>query len=356
MNVFINDELASNQFAVTEATFEQVLAENPDRIHEASFVFGGQPVQTRIVGHQLARQIFRPFSHLRTDATTKFEPQLTIDLWDENETKIRRQTDSTIDGGEWYAYTETSPENRFFTERLPNAFTCMDRQVNRVIGSIAWSDQIFIYERARPLSRMLLEWHNDQKIQIIHGGLVSRNGQGVLFAGRSGSGKSTSALACYCGGFQFLSEDFVGLERQQDGSFWGHSIYNSVFLETEHLTRFPTLQPYTLPFGHRVERKSGVILSQISPERLERVAPITVLIYVHVTNNPGARIRSASKAEALLALGPSSLFQIPSRGRNTFTKLTELIESVPTYCLETGEDLQSIPRCVEELLEKFVCH
>jgi hypothetical protein len=220
------------------------------------------------------------------------------------------------------------------------------------MGSIAWHDRIFIYERAKPLARLLLNWHNDQDIQVIHTGMVARDGKGILFAGKSGSGKSTSSLACICAGFDYLSEDYVGLESREDSSFVGHSLYNSVFLETRHLARFTELIPYAIKGRPPHEEKSVIILSQIFPERLERVVPIRALAVLRVADTSKPRFRPASKGEALLALGPSSLLQIPNRGLGTlgFNKLAQLVKRVPCYWLEVGNDLGSIAERVDELL------
>jgi hypothetical protein len=51
-----------------------------------------------------------------------------------------------------------------------------------------------------------------------------------------------------------------------------------------------------------------------------------------------------------MALAASSLLQLPSRGMDGFSKLAELTELVPSYWLNLGPDLDSIPRQVEEIL------
>jgi hypothetical protein len=222
------------------------------------------------------------------------------------------------------------------------------------MASIAWNNKIFIYERAKPLARLLLEWHNDQDVQVIHTGLVARDGKGVLFAGRSGSGKTTSSLACISAGFDYLGEDYVALERQQCGPFVGHSLYNSVFLDTIHLTRFSELLPCAIKGRLPHEEKSVIILSQVFPERLKRTVPIQMLALLRVADTPRPRFRPASKGEALLALGPSSLLQIPNRGLGVrgFNRLAQLVEQVPCYWLEVTGDLRSIANGVDELLAR----
>jgi hypothetical protein len=252
----------------------------------------------------------------------------------------------------WTEATVQTTEDRFIGQRLPHTFSCLDREAKHMIATIAWHDRIFIYERAKPLARLLLKWHNDQDVQVIHTGLVARDGKGLLFAGKSGSGKSTSSLACVSAGLGYLSEDYVGLEKLPDGSFVGHSLYNSVFLETNHLERFPEISPYVIRGRPPHELKSVVILSRVFPERLKRFIPIRALALLRVADSPKPRFRPASKGEALLALGPSSLLQIPNRrlGVPGFRRLAELVERIPCFWLEVGSDVSATPNCVEEIL------
>jgi hypothetical protein len=334
------------------AAFDKAMHDNLDGFYQSFYKFGGESVRIRIVGRELAKHILAPFSHLKSDESAMVTPQLAIDLWDENKTNIRCQNRSGNGNSGWSQVTVTSYDKRFVANKLPNTLAYYDRQNRRIIGSIVWHDRVFIYERAKPLARLLLEWHNDINVQIIHAGFVSKDGQGILFAGKSGSGKSTTSVACICGGLNFLSEDYLGLKRHTDGSFTGYSLYNSVFLDTNHSARFQKMLPYIINGRPPHEKKSVIILSKVFPERLESLAPVRVVAIVRVLEKGGQMIRAASKAEALMALGPSSLLQIPSRGMRAFEKLTEVVEQVPCYWLEVTGDLESIPHCAQELLDK----
>lgn len=341
-------------FKVMEASFKQAMRRHPDSVFESFYTFAGQSVRMRIVGCELAKYIGYPFSHLQTDGPIRTAPQLTIDLWDEKETDIVCHVRSMKNDPAWTVGTAMSRDGRFLGQQLPNTLIFFDRRAKRIVGSMAWSDQVFLYERGKPLARLLVEWYKDQNVPVIHAGLVSRNGQGILFTGQAGSGKSTSTLACLCGGLKFLSEDYIGLQRLQDRSFMGHSLYNSVFLETDHLARFPDLVPYVIRGRLPYEEKSLIVLSQVFPKQLERVAPIRVLVLPRVVNESESRIRPATKGQALLALGPNSMLRLPSRGIAGFDMLAQLVEEVPTYWLELGHDLESVPRRVAELLAE-VC-
>lgn len=341
-------------FELLSRAFENARKKYPSEVQESYYVFGGRPVKFRIVGRELEGSLLLPFSHLRHTGPIPSIPQLTIDLWDETQTKIRCQAHIISGDSEWKQITVQSSDQRFVAQQLPNTLTCLDRTESRIVGSIAWHPWVFIYERAKPLARLLLEWHNDQGIQVIHGGLVSQNGRGALLVGKSGSGKSTSSLACLSGGLDFLGEDFIGLEITKEKSVVGHSLYNSVFLERAHSKRFQELAPHVVSGLHSRERKSAVILGQGFRQQLRRFVPIRVLVLVRVNEQRiQSHFRSATKGEGLLGLGPSCLFQIPSRGAGSFSKLAELACLVPAYQLELGQDLRSIPRAVEKILSEL---
>ena len=351
MPTILPEGVARHLSAVMQLAFEQAIRRRSDRVHESLYLFGGYPVRVRVVGNQMAGQITRPFSHLKADRSDLGDPQLTIDLWDESETDIRCQVASLNGDSKFKKITAISSEGRLIAQQLKNVLTYYDRGANRIISSAVWRDQLSVYERCKPLARPLLEWHNDSNIQMIHASLVARYGHGILFAGKSGSGKSTSALTCLCAGFQFLSEDYVGLQQVPDGSFVGYSLYNSAFLRISDLARFPSIAPYVMK-GLPHEKKSGVVLSDVFPDRLARVVPIRALVLPRIVDTAKPKFYLASKGEALLSIGPSSLLQIPSRrlGVGGFDKLAQLVDRVPCYWLELGRDPNSVPSLVENIL------
>jgi hypothetical protein len=279
-------------------------------------------------------------------------PDLTIEIWDTKKGRNGRKIPPRQEQ-KWTEATFKSTDGLWVAQQLPHTYSCLNRRASHIVAEVAWHDRIFIYERAKPLARPLLEWHNGREIQIIHAGLIASGGKGVLFAGKSGSGKSTSSLACVCAGLDYLSEDYVGLQCRQDCPAVGHSLYNSVFIESSHLAKFTELAPYIIRGEPPEETKSVIILSQVFPERLEKSVEIKALVLLRVGEGSKSSLRPASKAEALLTLAPSSLLQIPNRslGVRGFEKLARLVEQVPCYGLEIGNDLASIASRVRELLE-----
>ena len=345
-------------FSKMEAAFEQALNRYPERLREAYYTFAGQPVQMRIVGPELTKQISLPFSHLLAQEINMATSRLRIDLWDESETAISRPVSSAgleddflqSKGYGGYCLIMGSRDDRFVGCQRSQVLTWSDRVAQHIIGCVTSRDQLSVDERGKPLHFPLLLWHSDQDTEVIHAGLVAKDGHGVLFAGKENTGKTTAALACLGAGFDYLGDDYIGLQTLADGSFVGYSLYNSTWLMADHLARFPHLIPYAIHGEHPGQGKSLVHLPQVFPCQLAQSTRIRAVVLPRMVDGSGTRIRTASKGEALLALAPSSIILLPISRARTLYKLAELVEQVPCYWLELGRDLESIPRRVDEIL------
>ena len=285
---------------------------------------------------------------------------LTIDLWDERETGIPGpHSAANHDLGATWAGTgdlSGSSDDRLISHRLPQSVTWLDRKAGHIVG---WADakRLSMLERTKPLHRLLSVWYHDHGVHVIHAGLVSQNGRGVLFPGPGEAGKSTAALASVCAGFKYLGDDSLGLASEHDDSLVGVSLYNSMRLQPDDLVRFPRLLPYAVqPQAnpqHRSEQKCLILLAQVFPLQLERVAPIHALALPRIVNRATSQIHQATKGEALLRIAPSSMLRaLPRPKAHGLDRLAQLVDRVPAYWLEMGRDIDQIASQVQEILDR----
>jgi hypothetical protein len=347
----------SERFERMRAAFDAARTARPDLLCESQFIFGGRVARMRIVGPALAEHITRPFAHLRTSSDAR--AALTIDLWDERETHVPYPMqsgsramdvpDTIFPSG--HGVLAASPSGRFVRYECPAWVTWFDRGARHMIGWRFCADRLSIHERTRPLPFLLAVWYADQGVHVIHAGLVARGQRGVLLCGSNGAGKSTSSLMCMAAGFDFLSDDHVGIDSPGDTAFLGHSMFGTTRIEPSHLTRFPWLAPHGLPSPEPLEGKSLVLLDEVMPERMRVSVPVVAIGLPRIVDRPHSSIRRASGGETLRAIAPSSLMLMPfgaTRGR--FDALGRLAEHVPAYWLELGRDLGDIAPRVDELL------
>jgi hypothetical protein len=342
----VDNSAGESAFHRMRSEFERAWRTHPDRRCESSRKFAGRTARLRLVGDGLSQHIGEAFGHLLIEMNPSI-PSLKIDLWDQSATSIAcpvgsvsveprlLNTTSYVEFGLILA----SVDDRYIGCQRPQVITWFDRCNQHLVGWVSDHNELSIYDRGKPLHLPLLLWHSDQDTEVIHGAVVAKNGEGVLLAGRGGTGKSTAALTCVEAGFDYLGDDYIGLEMSADGSFRGHSLYSATWLMSDHLMRFPRLIPYAI-FPERPERdKTLVLLSQVFPQQLLRSATICALVLPRITANPTAQIRPASKAEALFALAPTSILLRPRAGAATLNKLACLAERVPCYWLDLGRNL-----------------
>lgn len=289
--------------------------------------------------------------HLEVPAPAGGNPDLTIDLWDGEETGIRWPLAATgADIGDNGVVT-SSADGRLLVHARPHAVVCLNRQERHLVGWIASSRRLSVVERAKPLHLPLTVWCSDQDLQVVHAGLIAHDGHGVLLAGVGGAGKSTATLACVSAGFDFLGDDCVALCLSGPAGIVGYSLYGSIALEPGHSGRFPLLSWSPAIDGSPGRReKSLVFASEVPAWRLRREASIRALAVLRIVDDPEPRLRPATRAEALLALAPSSLVKRAVPGRASLRRLATLVARVRSYRVELGPDLQLIPRAVERVL------
>jgi len=343
---------AEQRFGVFRAAFEQAKRALPKAHRQTHYEFAGLPVRLSVVGSKLAERVEIPFAHLRMADPPPLHPTLTIELWDGSEAQapVPAGLNEPADGGKWMVdggLLSSSKGGRFISYWRGHSLMWLDRDTDRIIGWIESADQLTLYERTKPLPAVLAQWYRDRRVQIVHAGLVAKYGKGALIAGPNGAGKSTLTLACLCAGFESLGDDHVGLEMTGDGTFVGHSLYNTTRLELQQVRLFPQLVPGTVRDHHEPNEKELIMLAKVFPERLRRSIATDVLV---MPRRPQSSTQPASKAEALLRVAPSSLVMAMGPGQRGLDTLARLVDRVPAYWLNWDRDPHEMAQRVGDLL------
>lgn len=335
-----------------QAAFDHAAATCPDAVSEGNFSVCGTDIRLRIVGRRLTEEITPPLQHLKfSDSACK--PDVTIDVWDQVETGVPGcqagdHPDETV-----YSVLTPHSEDCYVADERRDKTVWLGRRTSHIVGFSGPADLLHADERAWPFQRFMSILLSDRNVILVHSGLVSWCGHGVLFVGMRGSGKSTSSIACLGDGFGYLGDDFVGVEQNPDGSFTGHSIYASCLVTSDHLSRFLDLTASAEAAHHAHEEKSLVYLSRVYPGEMERTAPVNLIALPRVVGTGDTTFCPASKAEALRTLAPSTVLMfVPGAARaHSFQLLGRLVDSVPCYWLELGGDVIQIKDAVRHMVD-----
>ena len=208
----------------------------------------------------------------------------------------------------------------------------LDRDAGLVRAMLREADGLASWQRAKPLQLPLSIFFADRGVDLLHGGLVSLNGRGLLIAGAGGAGKSTLALASVLRGLDFLGDDCVGVGRT-DGAFLGFSIFGSSCLERDHLRRFSSVPS---PEGGAVDEKAVLQPGRWFEGRMGAETSIRAIVLPRVTAGGSVTVAPAGGRDALLALAPGSILKRAVPAAGALARMTRLARELPAFRLEMG--------------------
>jgi hypothetical protein len=84
-----------------------------------------------------------------------------------------------------------------------------------------------------------------------------------------------------------------------------------------------------------------------------RVDQLTMkaILMPHVSRSPSSSFRAASAREAMLAIAPSSLYQLYGSPREDFGLIASIARAVPAFHLDLGEDPAEVAASVRAFIE-----
>ncbi len=331
------------------AGLSQSLADSFGRaagVCEYGYRLGGLTARLRCAGNTLAEVLTPALAHL--SASVSAEAEVTICAWDAaaNGVSLPLLPDGLADylaRGEVRGYAEDGILVSYQFDA--GALSLYDPRQRTAYYLVADAAQLPQYITAMPL-RDLWHWSlQPHGRQLAHAGAVGTKQVGVLLAGRGGSGKSTTALACLLAGLRYASDDYCLLAN--DTQPMVYSLYQTGKLESGHAQRFPRL----VQSGISASDKALFFLKEKFPAQLVAEMPLRAILLPRVTGQHETFLTPAQPGEALQALAPSTIFQLPGGGARDFRFLAQMTRQLPCYRLALGTEIELIPQVIHDLLE-----
>jgi len=203
------------------------------------------------------------------------------------------------------------------------------------------------WHRAKPF-RSIIHWFLSQHgLSMIHGAVVGTEASSVLITAKGGSGKTTTALACFLEGMNYLSDDYVAIDCE---TRMAYSLFNSAMLTNDNLVRFPVFDAHVQNPTRAESIKALVYLHQFHPDRLCRQAPLKAILIPQVMNTPLTTIVPTSRVHALMAIAPT-IRSLRNYEQEKLSAAKRLAESVPCFELQLGSDMQDVAATVRTFLD-----
>ena len=327
---------------------------NAARTHgltERRFRIAGRTLALQFAGHALVPLITPAFQHLETGSAAPVD--LTVHLFDSESTGVPMPPPpwpSTAYGAKGEIAGFNHRGLRALYQPGIDILHLLD-----VAGATAiyWTPtyrRIPYWESSFPLRTILHWWLQPTPFQPLHAGAVGLPAGGVLIAGVSGSGKSTTTLACLDSALLYAGDDYVVVDTDDP---WVHSAYSTAKLEPGNVGRFRWLETLTANPGRLETEKAMFFLAQHRLDKLATGFPVRAIVLPRVSGGANTTIAPATSHAASLAIAPTTVMHLPGGERATFEKIARLVRRVPCYRLDAGTDLRQIPAAILGLLQRL---
>lgn len=233
------------------------------------------------------------------------------------------------------------------------AVTLVDRRARELLYRVPDVSTLPWWERAAPLRPALFWALSEPGRHLVHAGAVGDAQRGgVLLAGAGGSGKTTVALAALAAGMAYVADDYLLLHTDPEPVAW--NMYGTAKLDAGHLARFSQLaDAVSISPDPVADEKAVLDVDALLPRALVRSLPVRAVLVPHI-RGARTRLRGASAGEALLALAPSTTFQMPFDDGQVVGSLAAVARRVPAFALDVGDDPDELAQAVERVLDALV--
>lgn len=312
---------------------------------EQNLAVGPWSLRLRLGDAGMARALWPAFAHLPSEA--RAAPDLTICAWDSASTRTAMPRppwgrDAYGPRGEILGFNG----DRYRTVYMHGigGIAIFDRERQLALYWVEDAAAIPYWERSFPF-RVIFHWaFRGHPLQPLHAGAVGLPEGGVLITGKSGSGKTTTTLACIDSPLRYAGDDYVLVAIEP--SPYVHSLYNSAKLEAHSLRLLPNLAPYVTNPDRQGDDKALIFLHASRPEKLIAGFPIRAVLVPRVSGQRDTRLRPLTGAAAALALAPSTIMHLQGDGPQAFRKIMALSQRVPAYELILGTEMTQIPEVI----------
>lgn len=207
------------------------------------------------------------------------------------------------------------------------------------------------WEPSFPL-RLLLHWAaRDPRRGMIHAGTLGNRGYGVFLVGAGGSGKSGTTLSGILHGLTSVGDDYVAVSSPG-------TIIEALPVLRRMKQDVAGLRRLGLEAGKgaldgppnwqgKVEFDFEALAAGARAERLT----MTAILMPHIARAPSSSFRPATAKEAMIAMAPSSLFQLHGSWREDFGLIASVARTLPAFHLDLSEDPKEIAAAIRSFLD-----
>lgn len=334
-----------------QATFDRARAATGCRA-DRTFTLAGEEVRLRFASEALAKILTPALAHL---PAVSFSSGLDVLCWEGDAPDVQLPPLPWAWPEKWRNGSRYRPcQNPHFVIsdlRDSEAIVLLRTDTGQAFFWTRCVDRLPTWHFGSPLLAIFSAWACAHGLILAHAACVGTERGGVLLVGKGGSGKSTTSLLCAEAGLRYLSDDYCVVQPGPVPIVF--SLYNTGKLLRAKLPQMPRLAGYAIEPSRDAYDKPVIHLNRVPGIAVETQLPLRAILVPVVTGGPGTTVAPTTEAQALLALAPSTIFQLQNNAPDFFRAMGALVRRVPCFRLNLGTRFDEIPPSIHGLLKRL---
>lgn len=208
------------------------------------------------------------------------------------------------------------------------------------------------WEPAAPL-RPFLHWEYAARgMRLAHAGTLGLDGKGILLAGSGGAGKSGTVASGLLNGLDSVGDDYVLVDLERGVT--ARPLFSTLKQDPQGFVRLGLQQRLRQHGPLNWQGKHTFHIADIAPRPVPATLDIIALMVPHISGSETSSIVPASRRDAMLALAPSGIMQMPGERESGFRLFGELTRLLPCYRLSLGTDPEEIAGTISNFLARGI--
>lgn len=187
---------------------------------------------------------------------------------------------------------------------------------------------------------------------LVHGAVVGLNNNGILFCARGQRGKSTLAVLAMMHGFDYVSDDYLILEKEGK-DLYSYPIYSIITLSPRMYNElYGDLKGKFV--SNNARRDKYVIDIKAYHETFRDKYPIKVCMFPQIVDDEEPSIVSCKKGQAITQLIHSTVNQLEDKHDiKSIKKLMSFVKDFDFYQINLSPNIEKNVMCLKEFCVKL---
>ncbi|MCE3255752.1 MAG: hypothetical protein K0R25_1246 [Rickettsiaceae bacterium] len=187
---------------------------------------------------------------------------------------------------------------------------------------------------------------------LVHGAVVGLNNKGILFCARGQRGKSTLAVLSMMQGFDYVSDDYLVLEKEGD-ELYSYPIYSIITLSPRMYNElYGDLKGKFV--SNNARRDKYVIDIKAYHDTFREKYPVKICIFPQIVSDEKPSIILCKKGQAITQLVHSTISQMEDKHDiKTIQKLVSFIRNFEFYQINLCSNISANVECLRQFCNQI---